>query len=174
MTILQYMAAELFLGCLVSIIIKQIAVFRASYAGNTQVLRTKDYSSRHLQESSIAPFDFLGLPLQTVIVHYDGEEVISEQFFNLLGGSTEARYQNGQYAGYGYSVVTYFQAIYTATVVLPIPMGLFLLAIPSLDIHINGLLLLCSGIAWWILTIFLPFVLHPLTSMLFHTQNIDT
>lgn len=167
------MAAELLLGCLVSFIIKQVATFRASRADNAQVLRTRDYSSTHLQASSVAPFDFFGLPLQTVIVRYDGEEVISEQFFNLLCGSTEARYQNGQYAGHGYSALTYFQAIYTATVVLPIPAGLLFLAIPSLRINVNGLLLFLSGIAWWILTIILPFVLHPLTSMLFHTQDTD-
>lgn len=147
------MAVELFLGVFAGIIVKFAAKFNASRANDVQVFRATDYSSRHFGRNfPRGAFDPFKLPPEFVIVQYDSDEVISENFFPLLGDSTKAEYQNGEYRGHGFSALS--SPVYLTTVVIPIVLGFF----PALLPFINkiGSPLLFSGLAWMFITFWMP------------------
>jgi hypothetical protein len=154
-SVLLYMVGELLLGGCVGLVVKYVARFGATQSSDTRVFVAKDYSSTYFGKNfPRAAFDPFQFPREFIIVQYVNDEVVSEEFFTFLGDSTKAIYQNGQYRGHGYSVLS--SPVYFFTVLIPIMLGFFTAFLPF--VGEVGMPLLISGLIWMFLT-FLPMLL---------------
>jgi uncharacterized protein (DUF433 family) len=146
----KWMAVELFLGVFAGIIVKFAAKFNASHSNSVQVFRATDYSSRYFGRNfPRGAFDPFKLPPEFIVVQYDSNEVISENFLTFLGDSTKAEYQNGEYRGHGFSALS--SPVYLTTVVIPIVLGFFPALLPFINKIVSPLLF--SGLAWMFITL---------------------
>lgn len=151
----QYMFVEFIIGVVVGTIFKFIAKFNANRADNFQVFPATDYSSIQFGENfPRAEFDPLKLPPEFVIVQYDSDTVICEDFFTFLGSSLKVEYQNGQYLEAGQSALS--SPVYLFTVVVPAILGFYSMFFPF--VSQVGSLLLVSGLAWMFITFWIPMI----------------
>lgn len=147
------MGIELLIGAMVGFIFKQIMKMRANGISGSQVISVHDYTSSYFGNTFPRhAFEVFRLSPDFVIVQSEHDEVISEQYFSLLGSATKASYTNGEYQGHGYSAFS--SPVYLCTVVFPILVGFF----PSLLPFVGKIFepFLFSGLAWSLMTFLLP------------------
>jgi len=149
----KYMAAELFIGIFVGIIVKQVAKFNASRTSDIQVFSATDYSSIHFggnyPRGSLDPFK---LPVEFVIVQYASNDVVCETFFTFLGDSTKAEYLNGQCKGVSLSALS--SPVYLTTIVIPAILWFISIQLPFLNKISTPLF--ASALIWMFITFSLP------------------
>ena len=157
-TLAQYMALELILGILVGFISKEIIKSDARKSSNTQIFQTSEYSSRHFGNHlpKLNFFNIFNLKPKLVIVHYQEDQMIREDFYTFLGDRTTAIYKNGVFDQSYWDL--WGLPIYICTVVAPLLIGfipgILLFFIPSLNSFFSYLFI--SGLFWGFVGIWLP------------------
>ena len=96
-TIFQYMALELITGVLVGLIAKEIIKLDARKSSNMQIFSSSEYSSRSYGNNlpKLNFFNIFNLKPKLVIVHYQEDQIVREDFYTILGDRTTAIYRNG-------------------------------------------------------------------------------
>ena len=142
--------AEFAIGVAVGLVVKLVARARTVGNENLQLFPAQAYESIEFgTDFPTHGFDVLSLPPEFVVVESAGGEVISEDFYTVLGSSSKAIYQNGDYRGKTYSALS--SPLYLCTVLIPsIAGGCFPFLKPLIGGNFNPLL--CSGIIWLAIT----------------------
>ena len=162
LTIAQYMAVELILGVLVGIISKEIIKLDARKSSAMQSFESSEYCSIGYGDSlpKLNFFNIFNLKPKLVIVHYQEEQVVREDFYTFLGDRTTAIYQNGSFKNSYWEL--WGLPIYICTTVAPLFIG-FLLGIllsfsPPLESFFTYLLI--SGFVWGFIGVWVPQFLY--------------
>jgi hypothetical protein len=153
--IFKLMAVELFIGCFIGFIFKQIVKNNAKNNVDIQIVSPGEYSSIHFERNfPINSLDiFLFLPPEFILLTSENDEIVEEKFCSYFGSSTEVKYQNGKIKSYGSLEI---EPIYLCTVLLPISIGFFLSFSTSIGQYFRPLLY--SGFLWIIIVFLLQFL----------------
>ena len=131
------MVVELIIGVLLGILTKQIIKYDARKSSVTQIFSAEEYSS--IRYGNNLPknyfFNLFNLKPNLVIVHYQEEQVIKEDFYTAIGDRTTAIYQNGIFVKCFWEL--WGLPVYLCTTIIPLLLGfisaIFLSFIPLIN-----------------------------------------
>ncbi len=91
------MTLELILGVVVGVISKEIIKLDARKSSGMQVFSSFEYRSRRYGSNlpKLNFFNIFNLKPKLVIVHYQEDQIVKEDFYTILGDRTTTIYHNG-------------------------------------------------------------------------------
>jgi len=152
------MILELIFGVFVGIISKEVIKSDARKSSNMQIFSSSDYSSKEYGSKlpKLNFFNIFNLKPKLVIVHYQEDQIIREDFYTFFGDRTTAIYSNGVFDQSYWEL--WGLPIYICTVVAPLLIGFIPGILFSFMLSLNSFFsnLFISGLFWGFLGIWLP------------------
>jgi hypothetical protein len=97
-TLFLCFAAELIGYLLIGLSNKITARIRAHRSSSIRVFRGEEYSSPRFDKTMPDPeFGLFGCRPRLVLAHYINDQIVREEFYNLMGERSVAQYENGEF-----------------------------------------------------------------------------